>query len=384
MEGNATTLNGPAFRESPAPDVAPLGREWIVAGLLSLLWVAGLTNYGIGYFWGTGRSVSLLEIAIFVATLLVPVMSMLAIAFVMTWSRRLDAQNADLIAAVNDLRKALELASPASTDAVVSSLTEAAKKAIKAEQGKIATQLKVLTDDNRRVGDAVRRIERVRNEEHDAIADLVQTARHATHEAVEKAEAADVARSATLSELAKAALASSDQDALPFDDAPDLPDKDAGTLVWPDITRALNFPSDEADKVAFDAIRRVLPNRTLARLLHKSEAVLELLAEEGIYMDDLESAPTNPEDWRAFAVGTRGKEISGLGAIKDMAAVALAKGRMRSDAEFRETSLEFLRQFDWFLQEFVDAAKTSDLIELGHTRTGRAFQLLARITGAFD
>ena len=384
MEADGTAVRGAiAGAADPGPEKTGPPREWLVAGLLSLLWTAALVNYGFGYF--SAQDASLLEIAIFVATILVPVMSIWAVAFTIVWSRRLWAQNAALTQAVTELNAALELTSPASAAIVVNSVSEAAKAAVKLEQGKIATQLKVLAEDNRRIGDAVRRIEKTRSEEHDAITDLVLTASHAAHEAVEKAEAADVARSATLSDLARAALGnSSDQEALPFEDAPDMADKDASTLVWSDLTLALNFPSDEADKEAFDAIRRVLPNRMVARLLHKSEAVLALLAEEGIYMDDLEADTTNPQDWRAFAAGIRGREIGGLGAIRDQAAVALTKGRMRSDADFQETALEFLRRFDHFLQSFVETAKTGDLIALGHTRTGRAFQLLARINGAFD
>lgn len=371
--------------EISVPRIDPMRREWVFAGFFSLFWLAGLGTYGMGYFSRvaqSGRGASVLEVAIFVATLLMPVMCLWAGAFVLNWSRRVDRQTADLILAVEELQGALALASPATADKVIETVSEAARSAVKAEQNRMNSTLRIITEDQRHMSEAVKRLLMARGTEQTAMAELVQTARTATTEAVEAAEAADAARATALSSLARAALDDAAQDALPLDDTPTAA-RAAEDLRWTDVNRALNFPADAADKTTFAAIRSVMPNRTMASLLHKSEAILAMLAEEGIYMDDLEGAPANPEDWRAFANGVRGKQISGLGAVRDGAALALTKGRIRADAAFQESVLDFLRAFDAFLQEFVPHASTQHLIALGTTRTGRAFQLLARTTGTF-
>ena len=369
-------------------NVDPSKREWYFAGFFSLLWVAGLGTYGMGYFSrvaSSGRGASVLEVAIFVATLLMPVMCLWAGAFVLNWSRRVDTQTAELIEAVEELQGALAMASPATADKVIESVSEAAKSAVKAEHNRMNSALRIIGEDQRHMGEAVRLLLKSRQTEQSAMAELVQTAQAVTSEAAEAAEAADAARATALSGLFGTSEQNMAQDALPFGDASAAEaNRSASELRWSDINRALNFPADATDKAAFAAIRSVMPNRTMAQLLHKSEAVLALLAEEGIYMDDLDGVPANPEDWRAFAKGTRGKELDGLGAVRDSAAIALAKGRIRTDTGFQEGVLGFLREFDDFLREFVDHATTKDLIGLGTTRTGRAFQLLARATGAFS
>ena len=385
MRADITALGGFMIPELSVPKVDPMKREWYLAGFLSLFWIAGLGTYGMGFFSraaASGRSASVLEVAIFVCTLLLPVMCVWAAAFAFNWSRRIERQTQDLTAAVNDLHSALALASPATAEMVVTSVSAAAKSAIKAEQNRMNSALRVLSEDQRQVSDAVRRLLAARETEQTAMAELVETARSVTNEAAHAAEAADAARATHLSRVAQMALERDTQDALPFDETPDaaLAPED---VSWADITRALNFPTDEADTATFKAIRKVMPNRTMSTLLYKSEAILALLAEEGIYMDDLQGAPADPEDWRSFASGTRGPAVDGLGAVRDPAALALAKGRIRTDAAFHEKGLDFLRAFDSFLQEFCDQANTRDLIDLGTTRTGRAFQLLARVTGAF-
>jgi len=73
-----------------------------------------------------------------------------------------------------------------------------------------------------------------------------------------------------------------------------------------------------------------------------------------------------------------------MGSIVDQAALALARGRTRADNIFKDASLHFLRLFDRFLQEFLDEATDKEVEDLAETRTGRAFQLLARVSGTFD
>jgi len=82
-------------------------------------------------------------------------------------------------------------------------------------------------------------------------------------------------------------------------------------------------------------------------LLQSAEDVLSVMAQEGIFMDDLGTPPSDPDLWRRFAQGERGTAICDIGTVDDQAAIALVRGR------------------------------------LAGTRSGLAFLLLARVNGAF-
>lgn len=151
-----------------------------------------------------------------------------------------------------------------------------------------------------------------------------------------------------------------------------------------DFIRALNFPDDADDKEGFRALRRALDDRTLAKLIRAAQDVLNLLSQDGIYMDDLTPDRARPELWRRFAGGERGREIAALGGVRDRSSLALAAGRMRSDTIFRDAAHHFLRQFDKTFTEFEQNATDQEVAELAETRTARAFMLLGRVTGTFD
>ncbi|WP_375254015.1 hypothetical protein [Yoonia sp.] len=156
------------------------------------------------------------------------------------------------------------------------------------------------------------------------------------------------------------------------------------TLERADYIKALNFPDDERDTAGFDALRRALRDRTARRLVQASQDVLTLLSQDGIYMDDLNSAPADASLWRSFAAGERGKSMDRLGAVRDQAALNLIANRSREDTIFRDAVHHFLRRFDEMLVSFEDQATDTDLLALAKTRTARAFMLLARASGTFD
>ena len=278
MRADVKALGGLMIPELAVPRVLPKvdkkNREWVFAGFFSLFWVAGLGTYGMGYFSrvaASGRGASVLEVAIFVATLLMPVLCLWAGAFVLNWSRRVDAQTAELIEAVEELQGALAMASPATADKVIGSVTEAAAAAVKAEQNRTNNALRILSEDQRQMSEAMRQLLRARQTEQTAMAQLVETARTVTGEAAEAAEAADAARATALLSLSRREEASAEQDALPFGDAqPQQSARAAQDLRWGDINRALNFPADASDKATFAAIRSVMPNLVMERLMHKS------------------------------------------------------------------------------------------------------------------
>lgn len=155
-------------------------------------------------------------------------------------------------------------------------------------------------------------------------------------------------------------------------------------LAVSDFLRALDFPEGPDDKDGFRALRLALEDRNTAKLIRAAQDVLTLLAQEGIYMDDLKPDRARPELWRRFASGERGGLVSGLGGIRDRSSLALTSGRMREDTIFRDAAHHFLRTFDKTLQAFEKEASDADLAALSDTRTARAFMLFGRVAGVFD
>src|SRR5690606_10299418 len=151
-----------------------------------------------------------------------------------------------------------------------------------------------------------------------------------------------------------------------------------------DFIRALNFPDSAEDREGFRALRRALDDRTVAKLIRAAQDVLNLMAQDGIYMDDLKPDRARPEIWRRFAQGERGREVAALGGVRDRSSMALTAGRMRNDTIFRDAAHHFLRQFDKTFAEFEQNATDQEVAELAETRTARAFMLLGRVTGTFD
>ncbi len=163
----------------------------------------------------------------------------------------------------------------------------------------------------------------------------------------------------------------------PLEDAP-------APLAVADVVRALHFPESPDDIEGFRALRLALADRTMAKLIRAAQDVLTLLAQEGIYMDDLSPDRARPELWRKFAAGERGRPIAGLGGLRDRSCLALTAARMREDAVFRDAAHHFLRSFDKAMVELEPRATDTELTTLSDTRTARAFMLFGRVTGTFD
>lgn len=151
-----------------------------------------------------------------------------------------------------------------------------------------------------------------------------------------------------------------------------------------DFIGALNFPQDENDHEGFRQLRLALNNHETGKLIRSAQDLLTLISQDGIYMDDLVPEPADPQMWRSFAGGERGRSVSAIGSIHDEQSLSLVAGRMRSDAVFRDTAHHFLREFDRTFAGFADVASDHEIVELADTRTARAFMLLGRVTGTFD
>ena len=153
-------------------------------------------------------------------------------------------------------------------------------------------------------------------------------------------------------------------------------------LSLDETIRALNFPRDANDEDGFAVLSRALATRDLAKLLQASEDCLNLLAHEGLYMDDLMPAAASAEDWRQFAKGGRARaELLPLRGITDTKALQRVRDKMRGDQIFRDTALHFQRHFDQILQKLAPEADESALLRLIDTRSGRAFVLLTQASG---
>ena len=155
-------------------------------------------------------------------------------------------------------------------------------------------------------------------------------------------------------------------------------------LSTADFIRSLQFPESPEDKEGFRAMRRALEDRDVAKLIRAAQDVLTLLAQEGIYMDDLRPDRARPEVWRRFAGGERGRGIAALGGVRDRSSLALTAARMREDPVFRDAAHHFLRSFDKTFAAFEAVASDEDIVALSDTRTARAFMLFGRVTGTFD
>jgi hypothetical protein len=161
-------------------------------------------------------------------------------------------------------------------------------------------------------------------------------------------------------------------------------DPKSAPLTAAQFIKAINFPDGPEDTQGFAAMRAALANREIAKLIRAAQEVLTLLAQDGIYMDELKHSPAPPDVWRRFAGGLRGREIAALGGVRDRTALTLTMGRLRNDPPFRSAAHNFLRDFDRVFVAFEPKADDSDLALMGTTRTARAFMLLGRVLGMFD
>ncbi len=356
--------------------------EYLTAGFVTVLWLAALLTYGAGYFGLFGgvegqKEAQFLDVILYFCALLMPLMFLWLGAYMVIKTRQMHEDAQRLKASVETLRSAVSLNSPATSAEVVQAISDATAAAMRAEQSRITTQFRNLSEQQTKIETAVRTLLKARGQDQQVISQLVETAQ----DVARQAGAAEV-RDTKLSKMTFEAVHGADgQENLPFDSLEALASEE---VSWTELIRALNFPEDESDRAGFDAIKKVLPNRTVAQLLQASEDVLSMLAQEGIYMDDLSTDTADPLLWQRFARGARGEEVSEMGTIVDQAALALARGRTRADNIFKDASHHFLRLFDRFLQEFLDQATDTETKALAETRTGRAFQLLARVSGTFD
>lgn len=155
----------------------------------------------------------------------------------------------------------------------------------------------------------------------------------------------------------------------------------ATQLTGPELFHALNFPDGPEDREAIRCLRLALADPGMARLIRAAQDVVTLLAGQGVYMDELALAETDPALWHQFAQGARGEPVAGLAVVGDDNALRIAGAMLRGDEVFRDVAHHFLRHFDRLLSRKAQDSEPQLLAVLAETRSGRAFTLLAQVTG---
>ncbi|MGM0584438.1 MAG: hypothetical protein ACQEUZ_07290 [Pseudomonadota bacterium] len=254
-------------------------------------------------------------------------------------------------------------------------LSAAARDALDAERGAIARQLAVLGDTQRRLEAALAEMPR-QQEGGEATAPAQATPEPEPEPArPEPAPAPEPAPEPPSAETAQPDLPLS-----PEGPAPEAPPRD-----WALIAAALDFPRDAEDEAGFQALARATRDRPVAELLQAAEDALTMLAQHGLYMEDLEVSPASAELWARFAGGERGAAVAPVGGVQSEEAVESVRQMMKTDPVFRDTAMHLMRRFDGVLRRAAAEPEGQPrLPELADSRTGRAFMLVAQAAGTFD
>ncbi|MEL7464196.1 MAG: hypothetical protein AAFN79_09025 [Pseudomonadota bacterium] len=342
--------------------LAASNRSFLVAAVLSLVWLGGVIAYAAGFFGLfeaallTPRTASSLEIALFILAALAPITLFFYGALLARKAEEIRSETARLSSAIDALRVAVSPRAGPGANELAAALTTATRSSLAEEKAAMAEAM-----------------------------DRLDAALAETQSMVDKIEGRESqARRAAKTVSGQKRLSDGDQPVLPFGSAADI-DEDARPIPWQNVVRALDFPKDERDVDGFAAIRQVVADKEIADLLQAAEDTLNFLAEEGLYMEDLKPRPAPVETWLRYADGARGVSVAAIGGITDEVAVAVSRGRLKRDAVFRDTALHFLRRFDALIRRMAQELGDDPMIvEMGDTRSGRAFMLVARISGAFD
>ena len=332
-------------------------RDTVIAAGVSIVWVIGISAYAAGYFGLFGGEAATgagaLDLLLFVLAALLPLVLVWFCVQLLARTREVQLEAAELAAAV----KRLHTSAPNTQTARV-----------------------VAQPDSRALVETRDRMESIGQQLQQVETALVallhaqvagRDSQAASMLSAPKDEAAPIGQP----------MAELDQATLPLGQTevrlPHTPPN------WGELIHALNFPTDEKDKDGFRALRIAMRHRNASLCLRASEDIMNLLAQDGIYMDDLKPEVAKAREWRRFSDGERGREMDPVGGIRDVTAIALARGRMRNDPIFRDAALHFQRRFDIVLREFCRDGEDKHIEALANTRTGRAFMLLGRVSGMF-
>jgi hypothetical protein len=344
--------------------LSALSRFRRIALAASVGWAVLVLAYAAGFLAvaaaGTGRGTLFLDAMFFLVTLTLP----LVLLWLAAWlAEELDRQRqfvaalaeatAPLIGALAATREAVERHAPASPEAI----QRAVQGAMLGQRAPdVSSHLDRLQSGQTRLESALRRLAA------------------APRPAPAPARAPEPAHAPAAPEAPPP-----EEPTLPLIPTPESP-----PLAWADLVRALDFPRDADDHDGFRALKAALRHHRLALTLQAAEDVLNLLSQEGVFVDELAMDPVDVTAWRRFMAGVRGPGVARLGGIRDPRALDAARGLMKSDSIFRDSALFFQRRFDAVLAEHARDAGDAEIEDLAGTRSGRAFMLLARLSGSLD
>lgn len=353
---------GAAPTEGTAPRRNPIGKVRIRAALATVAWTVLVGAYAIGFSGASSlRGTGFLDGAFFLLAWALPVLLIWLAAFLAEELVRQRDLVAGLGALAGPLREALE--------ATRASLDRHPHAPRPPDQDRIAAEAETRG--------MLGQLAAGQTELAALISGLRQAPPAPAPAAAQPAPARPVRPAAPPPRPARAPSAAAAPQAEPVPEAePELP--------WEDVVRAFDFPRDAEDAEGFRALKAALRRRSLAQMLQAAEDVLTILSQEGVFTDDFAPLPVDVAAWRRFLEGGRGEIVAAVGGVKEPAALETAGRLMKEDTVFRDTALFFLRRFDVALQEIAVQAEDGQIAALADTRSGRAFQLMARASGAFD
>lgn len=219
------------------------------------------------------------------------------------------------------------------------------------------------------------------------VAALAQTVGQLEREVAELRGERDRVRRRLQGEMTRRTVARSGESAA-ADEPPPAPRQPALPLPGPvhlslaDLIRALHFPESAEDRAGLAAMARALKDHRAGLVVRAAQDMLELLAQDGIYADDLPAPTLTVADWRAFAAA--GDDRPRLPGEEPAGALARCRDRLGRDVVFRDTAHHFLRRFDHMLGELVHDISDEAVEALAATRSARAFLLVGRASGSLD
>jgi pyruvate/2-oxoglutarate dehydrogenase complex dihydrolipoamide acyltransferase (E2) component len=378
LRGVSLDLSSLADRFSAAGAV---NRAALIAGTL---WAVLVVSYAGGYFAGAGggqaRGTAFLDAVFFLVALVLPLGLVVLAAWLAAELARQREAVASLVGAAGPLAEALDATrtalaeegpvSPCDVEQAVAAAFAQARAELARDLGQAVNgPVAELREGQRRIEAAL------------AAADRPGPAAPAPQPAPAARRSGGQVPRGGLRRAAAATPSAAEAEAQPA--LPMSAPEPEAALGWNDLLRAFDFPRNAEDRAGFDALRRALRHHDLAQMLQAAEDVLNLLSQEGVYMDDLVHAPAPAESWRAFLQGQRGAEVEAVGGIRDEHALGTVRALMKADPIFRDTSLFFQRRFDSVLTQLAVDADDDVLLALADTRSGRAFMLCARASGSF-
>ena len=154
-------------------------------------------------------------------------------------------------------------------------------------------------------------------------------------------------------------------------------------LAWDILLKALHFPHDKNDKAGFMALELARKDNSISQLLRVSEDFLNLLAQDGIYLDDLKIEPPPIQAWLNFIKIDKNQHDRKLNCIGIEGHIKNLKLRAKKDTVFRDTALMLLRRFDKLLRDQLQGAEDHQIFKISETRSGKAFLIVGKISDTF-